>query len=230
MTGVPLEQVGAIDPRRLGPPPSPGRPKDGSRALILGAALLGTIGVLAALAPVLAPTASVPTGLPFAAPSGAHPLGTDDLGRDLLGQLLAGGRIFTGGRAVRGGDLQRCWAPSSGSWRASSGARSTGRRAGARHRARPAVPAAGHRHRRVRRPGAVHRGGGHRVRLVRPHRTRRPVAGPGSPQPCLCRGVALDGRLVRVGWHGATSCRSSGPCSCRSSSGSPARPSSPKRR
>jgi peptide/nickel transport system permease protein len=64
-----------------------------SRQGWLGAALLGAILALAVFGPFLAPhdptAISAQTG---AAPSAAHLLGTDTLGRDILSRVLAGGR------------------------------------------------------------------------------------------------------------------------------------------
>src|SRR5262249_6386672 len=61
------------------------------------AALATFVGLLlaAALAPVLAPYDPNAQDLyaSFQAPSREHPLGTDDLGRDLLSRLLYGGRV-----------------------------------------------------------------------------------------------------------------------------------------
>ena len=61
-------------------------------------AALGFLGllVLAVLAaPLLAPAGPLEQDLKhvFAPPSGAHPLGTDNLGRDVLSRLLYGGRV-----------------------------------------------------------------------------------------------------------------------------------------
>jgi len=66
------------------------------RAAIGGLAVVGAIGLLCALAPLIAPFD--PNAVEAAnrlAPIGAeaHPLGTDDLGRDILSRLLWGGRV-----------------------------------------------------------------------------------------------------------------------------------------
>ena len=66
---------------------SPSRP--GSGLLGVGVVLVGTFSIIAILGPLLAPGS---LGQPFERPSLTHLLGTDDLGRDLLGQLLAGAR------------------------------------------------------------------------------------------------------------------------------------------
>ncbi len=63
--------------------------------LLVGGTLVGLIATLAVLAPLLAPfdpTAIDPAGR-LAPPGGAHPLGTDRLGRDLLSRVLYGGRV-----------------------------------------------------------------------------------------------------------------------------------------
>ena len=60
------------------------------------------------LAPLLFPgDPREPSGAPFAAPNWAHPLGTDDLGRDLLGALAHGGRasLLTGIAVMLGAGL-----------------------------------------------------------------------------------------------------------------------------
>lgn len=57
--------------------------------------ILAALGLLYLLCLVLAPAGALdmlPLGQPFQAPSLAHPLGTDDLGRDLLAALAQGGR------------------------------------------------------------------------------------------------------------------------------------------
>ncbi len=69
-------------------------------------ALAPTLMLLALfLAPLLFPgDPRAPTGAPFLAPSWSHPLGTDDLGRDLLAALAHGGRasMLSGGLVVIG--------------------------------------------------------------------------------------------------------------------------------
>jgi peptide/nickel transport system permease protein len=59
-----------------------------------GLGLLATLLTVALTAPWLAPyDPTARTGVPFARPSAAHLLGTDDVGRDLLSALLYGTRI-----------------------------------------------------------------------------------------------------------------------------------------
>ncbi|HEU5182895.1 MAG TPA: ABC transporter permease [Candidatus Polarisedimenticolia bacterium] len=60
-----------------------------------GATLLLLMGLVAVAAPVLAPFAPSSQDLAqrFAAPSLAHPLGLDELGRDILSRLMFGARI-----------------------------------------------------------------------------------------------------------------------------------------
>ncbi|GAA4912816.1 ABC transporter permease subunit [Streptomonospora salina] len=55
-------------------------------AMVLVPAATGLAG------PLLAPLVAADPGPPFAAPGGGYPLGTDRLGRDVLTQLLLGGR------------------------------------------------------------------------------------------------------------------------------------------
>ena len=59
----------------------------------LGCALLLAFATVAAFAPLLAPyNPLLPTGDPLAAPDAGHPLGTNDLGQDVLSQLIYGAR------------------------------------------------------------------------------------------------------------------------------------------
>src|SRR5262245_49895666 len=85
----------------LGPGGVPGsrpRPRHAwrrSRQVLVAAPVVGLLLVAAALAPLLAP--ADPTALNPRAkaqpPTLAHPLGTDEFGRDLLSRLLHGARI-----------------------------------------------------------------------------------------------------------------------------------------
>lgn len=65
------------------------------RALRHGALLLGALALAALLAPWLAPHGPLAQDLDrsMTAPSGAHWMGTDDLGRDLAARVLYGGRV-----------------------------------------------------------------------------------------------------------------------------------------
>jgi ABC-type dipeptide/oligopeptide/nickel transport system permease subunit len=69
---------------------------------LLGAALLGLIALACLAAPWLAPADPAHIDLlhQFAPPSPAHPLGTDNLGRDLLARVLHGGRVSLGVAAL----------------------------------------------------------------------------------------------------------------------------------
>lgn len=59
----------------------------------VGCALLGGFAVVAVIAPSLAPhDPRLPTGPPLAAPTGGHLLGTNDLGQDVLSQVIYGAR------------------------------------------------------------------------------------------------------------------------------------------
>jgi peptide/nickel transport system permease protein len=66
-----------------------------SRAYALaGLALLGLLVLVAVAAPLLAPyDPAARVGVPFAPPSLAHPLGTDDVGHDLLSGFLHAARV-----------------------------------------------------------------------------------------------------------------------------------------
>jgi peptide/nickel transport system permease protein len=62
---------------------------------VLGAVVLGVLAAVAILAPVIAPGGYDEQNLllRYGLPSVAHPLGTDDLGRDVLVRLIYGARI-----------------------------------------------------------------------------------------------------------------------------------------
>jgi peptide/nickel transport system permease protein len=63
----------------------------------VGAAIVLLIIAVAVLGPLLAPhSPTQPLGVPLSGPSGASPLGTDYLGRDVLSRLLSGGRSVLG--------------------------------------------------------------------------------------------------------------------------------------
>lgn len=68
------------------------------RLALVSALLLVVLAVLALAAPLIdawrgVDPEAVDLFLRFGEPSAAHPLGTDDLGRDVLARLLAGGRV-----------------------------------------------------------------------------------------------------------------------------------------
>lgn len=70
----------------------------GDRAGVVAMTVLGLLIVTAVLAPVVSghsPT-QIDAAKLFAGPSGAHWLGTDELGRDLFSRVLYGGRIALG--------------------------------------------------------------------------------------------------------------------------------------
>ena len=66
-----------------------------TRLAVLGAALLAIMLIFCFLGPLVWHTDQVHTNLmdTFLPPGDGHPLGTDDLGRDVLGRLMAGGQI-----------------------------------------------------------------------------------------------------------------------------------------
>jgi peptide/nickel transport system permease protein len=64
------------------------------RGLLAGVGLLLLLGLLALLAPWISGGATdVDLGAVLEPPSGAHPMGTDGLGRDLVGRVLFGARV-----------------------------------------------------------------------------------------------------------------------------------------
>lgn len=74
------------------------RPYRRDKAAVLGMAILILLGGAALAAPLLAPAPPFRTDLAnlFAGPSLTHPLGTDQLGRDVLSRLLYGARRSLG--------------------------------------------------------------------------------------------------------------------------------------
>lgn len=65
------------------------------RAGVVGLVIVGLLVAAAALAPLIAPADpfAIGAGFPFAPPSGEHPMGTDDLGRDVFSRVLYGARV-----------------------------------------------------------------------------------------------------------------------------------------
>lgn len=60
---------------------------------ILGIVILSAIFLVALLAPVLAPYDPYKLGIPYLKPSAEHLLGTNDIGQDILSELIYGARI-----------------------------------------------------------------------------------------------------------------------------------------
>jgi peptide/nickel transport system permease protein len=70
----------------------------GNRLATIGAALLALVTVIALAGPLVFPVSPLAIDLPAAlhAPDGAHPFGTDQLGRDILARAIHGARISLG--------------------------------------------------------------------------------------------------------------------------------------
>lgn len=58
-----------------------------------GFAILVTVGLVALFAPLLAPHDPYELGIPYLRPCMEHPLGTNDIGQDILSELIYGTRI-----------------------------------------------------------------------------------------------------------------------------------------
>ncbi|MFE4212555.1 dipeptide/oligopeptide/nickel ABC transporter permease/ATP-binding protein [Streptomyces sp. NPDC056844] len=92
----------------VSPPSAPGTAGGGPRRLLrnplgaLSAAVLLLLVAGVVLAPLLAPQAPDVSSLgdAFAAPDGAHPMGMDSAGRDILARILYGGRNTLGGAVI----------------------------------------------------------------------------------------------------------------------------------
>lgn len=80
-------------PRRLWPL-WPGSRSAGERLGRVGAVILGLFVLVAVFAPLLAPyDPRAQTGLPYQPPSASHLLGTNDIGQDILSELIYGTRV-----------------------------------------------------------------------------------------------------------------------------------------
>jgi peptide/nickel transport system permease protein len=68
------------------------------RTAVVGLAIIIFVGLACLLAPVLAQHDAIATDFSnrFASPSRAHPLGTDNVGRDVFARILHGGRLSLG--------------------------------------------------------------------------------------------------------------------------------------
>lgn len=65
--------------------------------VVMGAAILGVFALSALFAPYLAPyDPNLRVGRPFSPPGGGHLLGTNDIGQDILSELIYGSRLSLG--------------------------------------------------------------------------------------------------------------------------------------
>lgn len=98
-TGIPLPEGAPLDAPVTAPESRGGRTSRIRLEMAVGVGLVGALLVaglivIAIMAPVLAPyDPRERVGLPFQAPSAAHPLGTNDIGQDLLSELIYGTRV-----------------------------------------------------------------------------------------------------------------------------------------
>jgi len=66
------------------------------KLVLVGAIITGFVVVMTVLSPILAPynPSKINVGRPLTAPNSQFPLGTDDVGRDMLSRVIAGGGIM----------------------------------------------------------------------------------------------------------------------------------------
>lgn len=67
--------------------------KKPNAAMIWGAVIVGILVFVALFAPVLAPYDPFKLGIPYIKPCAEHPLGTNDVGQDLLSELIYGTQV-----------------------------------------------------------------------------------------------------------------------------------------
>lgn len=88
-----------IDPAVAAPTPGPAGRRSLVRAffsrptVILFVTLLGVIGLMCMLAPILTPNPNAAVNQPLLGPSAEYLMGTDNLGRDVFARVLHGGRV-----------------------------------------------------------------------------------------------------------------------------------------
>lgn len=63
------------------------------RMAVAGLAILGLVALASVIGPAISPSEGIRIAERLRPPSLAHPMGTDELGRDLLARVLAGGRL-----------------------------------------------------------------------------------------------------------------------------------------
>lgn len=68
-------------------------PKGMNFKVCLGLLILLAVLVVAVFAPILAPHDPYALGIPYQRPSAEHPLGTNDIGQDILSELIYGTRV-----------------------------------------------------------------------------------------------------------------------------------------
>jgi peptide/nickel transport system permease protein len=90
-----MSSVGAAPALELAAPARRRARRRPATPVLIGAAIVATLGLAALCAPLIAPAAPNEVDFlnPLAGPSLAHPMGTDDSGRDVLSRSLYGLRI-----------------------------------------------------------------------------------------------------------------------------------------